>query len=159
MRQFDIDSGEEMFAIMLKAAYGMPQAGRRWSEHRNKFIMEMFNTRGWHCTRAYSDRCLFIFESKAGRRVYMSVHTDDCQLIGDDEEDLKYIRDKFAEKYGIKDCNPEDMLGVKMELSKDGTEMELTQTAYIEQMYAKFGKYFKAKERQVELPMPDKTFI
>ena len=43
-----------------------------------EIIMEMFNTRGWHCTRAYSDRCLFIFESKAGRRVYMSVHIDDC---------------------------------------------------------------------------------
>lgn len=45
--------------------YGHPAAGRNWEKERNKEIMEMFNKDGW---------------------TWMLVWTDDCDLVGEDEE-------------------------------------------------------------------------
>ena len=56
------ENGEELFAVLEHNLYGMPSAGRGWGKHRDEFILERFNRKGWSCRRARSDPCLFVID-------------------------------------------------------------------------------------------------
>jgi hypothetical protein len=52
LRRTDPTSGEELFAILKKNCYGMPQADRRYTQLRNAFILKKFNQGGWSCFKS-----------------------------------------------------------------------------------------------------------
>lgn len=54
--------GNELFAVLEKNLYGMPNAARGWGQHRDEFIIRRFNQKGWRCTKSNSDSCLFIID-------------------------------------------------------------------------------------------------
>ena len=58
LRKYDDETGEELYAILKKNCYGMPQADRRYTQLRNKFINEEFNKGGWKCNKSKQDPCL-----------------------------------------------------------------------------------------------------
>ena len=56
------ENGDEVFAVLEKNLYGMPNAARGWGQCRDAFILEYFNGPGWRCKRCYSDPCLFVID-------------------------------------------------------------------------------------------------
>ena len=61
-------TGEELYAILEYNLYGMPSAGRGWSEHRNKFILSKFNQGPWSCRQCVHDPCLFVIDKQQSNR-------------------------------------------------------------------------------------------
>ena len=60
---------QEVFMILEKNLYGMPSAGRGWSQHRNKFVHTRFNPGSgtpdsgqWTCHRTIADPCLWVID-------------------------------------------------------------------------------------------------
>ena len=48
--------------VLEKNLYGMPNAARGWSKHRDAFIMKAFNEGAWSCVPSIMDPCLFIID-------------------------------------------------------------------------------------------------
>ena len=68
-RQYDKETGEEMYRILLGSCYGLPQSSKIWSELRDKWFLANFNSNGWTCRKSRRDPCLFIFtRDKAVKR-------------------------------------------------------------------------------------------
>ena len=141
LRRYDKKTGEELYAILKKNCYGMPQADRRYSQLRDSFILERFNKDGWSVKKARMDPCLFIFQSPKGKTTYVSIHTDDCEGVGDNSQDLDFIADEFHKRFKVKVGDPRFMLGIKREVSeskrnKNVTYMTMTQPDFVETTYA-----------------------
>ena len=60
------DDGEELFAVLEKNLYGMPNAARGWGQCRDEFILERFNRSGWRCARTLMDPCLYVVDKYVG---------------------------------------------------------------------------------------------
>jgi hypothetical protein len=68
-RQYDPVTGEELYRILLGSCYGLPQSSKIWSELRDKWFIDNFNSNGWTCRKSRRDPCLFIFtRDKAVKR-------------------------------------------------------------------------------------------
>jgi len=68
-RQYDPVTGEELYRILLGSCYGLPQSSKIWSELRDKWFIDNFNSKGWTCRKSRRDPCLFIFaRDKAVKR-------------------------------------------------------------------------------------------
>ena len=68
----DERTGEELFLVLEKNLYGMPNAARGWSKHRDAFIMKAFNEGKWHCEQSVMDPCLFIIDAIDEKRAAVS---------------------------------------------------------------------------------------
>jgi len=142
--QYD-DEGNELMAILRKNTYGMPQASRRYCQMRDHFILDFFNKAGWGCKQCVQDPSLFIIIDLRGGRIYLLIHTDDCDMVGDNLDQMKLVAKAFHEEYEIKICPPNFMLGVSRELSSCGNFMEFTQIGYVEALYEQFSGFIKSR--------------
>ena len=89
----------------------------------------------------------------------MLVWTDDCDLVGESEEQLHQIFTIINSKWESKQIDPSYMLGIKREIitsTKDLMQVELTMTAYVEAMAKTFEKHILHKN--VSTPLPDGFF-
>jgi len=156
LRREDPKTGEELYAILLKNCYGMPQADRRYTQLRNKFILTEFNGGGWQCKKSRQDPCLFIFKSPSGHSSYVIIHTDDCDGHGENMDDLKHIANKFHERFKIKVCDPRFMLGVQRDITTNEQTMvrtmTLTQPDFINTTYNTFKDH--CPTRDIHTPFP-----
>ena len=153
------EAGEELFGILRKNLYGAPQAGRLWEKERNAVIMELFNKDGWKCKRCVKEPCLFVI-TKDGKRTWMLVWTDDCDLVGESDDHLQQIHKIINDKWECKLVDPAYMLGIRREVTTaaDGNmTVELTMTAFIDAMTESFKQYVLRKA--VNTPVPDGFFI
>jgi hypothetical protein len=60
------EDGEELYCVLEKNLYGMPNAARGWGQHRDEFIIKRFNEEGWRCSRTLMDPCLFVIDKYVG---------------------------------------------------------------------------------------------
>jgi len=159
LRKKDSETGEELYAILKKNCYGMPQADRRYSQLRDTFILKEFNSHGWSCSKSKSDPCLFIFKSPTSKQTLFVIHTDDCDGVGESLDDLKYIADKFDKRFKIKYCNSRFMLGIQRDITKtrEHTILDLTQPDFIDTTTKQFEKHFP--KREVNTPFPASTLL
>ena len=161
LRRTDPETGEELYAILKKNCYGMPQADRRYTQLRNKFILTEFNTGGWSCFKSRQDPCLFIFTSPKGTKSYVIIHTDDCDGHSHDLNDLIHISKKFHDRFKIKVCDPRFMLGVQRDITTNETTGELTMTLtqpdFIETTFNTFKSM--CSNRDIHTPFPPKMVL
>ena len=66
----------------------------------------------------------------------MVIYTNDCQVVGKEDSELKYIETAFDEKFGVQSTSSSDLLGMEREI-KDGS-IDIRQTAYIEKVHQNF---------------------
>ncbi|GKC25077.1 ribonuclease H-like domain-containing protein [Tanacetum coccineum] len=86
---------EEMEAL-VKSLYGLKQAPRKWNEKLITVLSEI----GF--IQSQSDHSLFI-KSKRNLFVALLVYVDDIVLAGNDEEEIKNIKQFLSSKFQIKD--------------------------------------------------------
>jgi hypothetical protein len=155
LKKFDSNTGEELYMIMRKNLYGHPAAGRSWGKLRDSEIIKHFNQDGWTCTQCKSDPCLFYFV-RDSEWALMSVHTDDMDAVGTNNDILEGIFNKVHEIWEIKRTDPELMLGVcrRVTYDRDGKVESVQQTmeAYIRGMADSFREYLPTKTVQTFLP-------
>ena len=59
--------GNELFCVLEKNLYGMPNAARGWGTHRDKWILKHFQQEGWRCARTLADPCLWVIDKYVGK--------------------------------------------------------------------------------------------
>ena len=157
-RRYDDQTGEELFMVLRRNLYGHPAAGRIWEKERNRVIMKAFNCEGWTCKRSRKEPCLFLIK-RGEKRTWISLWTDDADMIGDDDEILQQTFQRINAQWECKLTDPEYMLGVRRVVMEDEDEMSvhLTMTAFIDSI----SETFKAHliNRRVHTPIPDKVFL
>ena len=86
------------------------------------------------------------------RTVLMVVHVDDIDAVGGNEQNLQELRDLMHERFGVKDCDAREMLGVRREWSADGKYLEMTMKGFIEHTVERFKGYFSETKRDIPFP-------
>ena len=90
-------------------------------------------------------------------KLFCSVFTDDVSIVGHRQCDIDYLKDALRGEFGIKDCDPQHMLGLVREKKNDGKSVEITMSSYIDSVY----EIFKADcpTRAPRTPLPPGTFL
>jgi hypothetical protein len=158
LRRYDNETGEELFMLLRRNLYGHPAAGRIWEKERNRVILKLFNCDGWTCKRSRKEPCLFLIK-KGSKRTWISLWTDDADMVGDDDETLQQIFQRINAQWECKLTDPEYMLGVRRVVTEDDNEMSvhLTMTAFIDSMAETFKTHLI--NRRIHTPIPDKVFL
>ena len=89
-------------------------------------------------------------------RAFASVFTDDVSIVAEREEDIKYIKDALRSEFGIKDCDPQHMLGLLRTRVEDDT-VDITMSSYIHETYEIFKD--SCPKRAPKTPLPPGTFL
>ena len=127
-----------------------------------KWIMTEFNKDRWKVVQSTADPCMYMITNTSTNKVsHMIVHTDDCDCIGDDKQDLVIIAAKFDERFKISIVDADNQLG---RLRKRWTRKEdkvsgvdITQPDYIAEVYMKFSEFMN--NREVHTPFPENCFL
>lgn len=161
------DGDEPLYILMDKNLYGHPAGARNWTVCRDEFINEEFNSGVWSCHHCVdTDPCLFHLKRYTKPRgeskkcetcgesrqcehdesvldeMWALIHTDDCDCYGTTDSILQEFRDTIHAKWGVKDVNPTEQLGVKRTVTEteDGEmEVRITMPVFVEGMAACFA--------------------
>ena len=163
-KRFSPTTGEELYMLLLKNLYGDPGACKRWSDHRDQKILEHFNEGYWHCQRMLMDPTLFLVKRESGgaasRWMLVSMHSDDFDGAGTDDDILQQFEDEVNTFWTLKAADVNYMLGWQRVPEFDSnvrlTAIELRMTAYIEGMAATFKEFLPDR---VDTPYPVKTSV
>ena len=121
---------------LLKAIYGLKQAGREWNRHFDEFIRSIGFIR---CT---VETCLYMKSTRTHRFIYVCVYVDDIPAAfhADDREEWKSIKLKFEERFSIKFLGEASWL-LNMRITRDRTKriLWLDQQEYTESMLEELG--------------------
>ena len=145
LKRYHPETKEELYCILRKNLYGHPAAANAWSTHRDSEILRLFNNDQWSCHQAEMDPCLFHFVRKGikhGRVVtdnmraildepeisqaWVSIHTDDLDSVGTDDQILECIFKTLDDRWKIKATPPDFMLGIKRNVTRDAQNNVLT---------------------------------
>jgi hypothetical protein len=121
----------EKVCKLKKSLYGLKQAGRRWNENLNEFLV----SNGFQ--RLQTDLCVYYQQTNEGL-VIIGVYVDDQVIAYDNEEMFKSFIMKLGEKYQytIKELNY--ILGIEIIREKEKGTIELSQRKYVLDMLKKF---------------------
>ena len=142
------NQGRRKVALLKKPIYGHPSSARAWAKTVFEWTEEFFMSNGWHVGTNNTDPCVFVLLSPENTFSIMWIHTDDCFVRGERDEDLDYIRNSFGNRFGIKRVDPRFMLGLYANIIvvPDGSKvLEFTQPDFVESMLSEFGQYVPSK--------------
>lgn len=154
---------EELFMVLQKNLYGLPQAGRLWEQERHRRILCEFNKGPWKCKKCIKEPSLYYITHEStdvGKdRILALVHTDDVDAVGDKEETLEEFYSIVKSIWEVKEVDPAYMLGITRTITREGEEMsvELTMQAFIESMEKEFPAQVRSKALSV--PFPEGAFL
>ena len=124
-------------AKLIKAIYGLKQAGRLWYQRLADFLLKL----GF--TQSDGDQCLFFkrFESKKDGfddLCILSLYVDDIVIIAN--ESMDWIKKQLASEFKIRDLGQlKKYLGIVFDWSVDGKHLFMHQTVYAKQVLKRFG--------------------
>ena len=158
------EKGRPLYAILDKVLYGVPSASRKFGQYLKKWIMERFSKDGFTVKFSRSEPCLYIITNKAKRTLFLSIFTDDCQIVGPNINDLKEIGEIFATKFEIKICDSQELLGVRRVIKKEtdgSTSMYMTQPGFIESTCKEFAPQYEEVfgKKKMITPFPPREML
>ena len=123
--------GEHIVCLLLKAIYGLRQAGREWNILLDAFI------RSLGFTRLVSDPCVYLKRSRTGNLLIISVYVDDIPSAfhNSDRAEWEEIKQKFHARFAIKFLGAADWF-LNMRITRDRSRklLWLDQQTYVESM-------------------------
>lgn len=115
---------------LKKAIYGLKQAGRQWYEKLNQVLIKM----GFISSSA--DPCIYVLK-KGREKVIVAVYVDDILIAYSQEKLEKFVKQKLAESFEIRDLGKINYcLGINFEIKEDS--ISLCQTEYLKRMLQRF---------------------
>lgn len=128
---YEQGSPKEYVCRLLRAIYGLKQAGREWNAHLNTFILSL----GF--TRLSSDTCVYVKRSRGGRIMLLSTYVDDIPSAFDESDRAEWeeVKAAFFQHYKITFLGEADWF-LNMRLTRDRARkvLFLDQRAYIDQL-------------------------
>jgi hypothetical protein len=143
---FEIKGKEDWVCLLLKAIYGLKQAGLEW--HRN--ISQFFIGLGYK--QCNMDNCVFVKKDSDGWQSVVGVHVDDTLIVTRNDEEAEIIRKALMDRYKAEMGELTYYCGIKIERDLKSKRTFMSQEAYIDKM---IEKYDSTSERCVRNPMAD----
>ena len=131
----------EIYGLLLRNLYGHPAAARNWGKTRDTWILKTFNDNGYTCVQCASDECVFTIKRNTGEHFIMIIHTDDVDGYTTSHQFGLDIANLFDKEWGIRMCDPSQMLGVRRDRWTDdkGVEhLKLSMPSYVDDLYQKW---------------------
>ena len=112
---FEEQLGKGKVCKLKKSLYGLKQSPRAWFEKFSDSIKSMGYTQG------QTDYTMFYKHSHEGKITILIVYVDDIILTGNDEHEIRRMKESLAQKFEIKDLgNLRYFLGIEVARSKKG---------------------------------------
>ena len=142
LERYHPESGEELFMVLQRSLYGLPNAGRQFTQKRDNFLLTEFNKKGWRCRRCTMDPCMFIM-TKQGKRTWILCYVDDLDGASECKEHLDEIYETMDKAWKCKEVPSSFMLGIKRTRTEDDgiCMMHMSMEAYVEGMHNAFLDY------------------
>ena len=126
-------NGEELVCKLKKSIYGLKQASRNWNQTIDKWMKEY----GFKASEA--DPCLYV-KREDQEMIVVIIWVDDLIIAGSCKQIIRDFKASISERFSMKDLGPlKWILGVEVKRDRPRRRIELTQTAYINQMLERFG--------------------
>ena len=124
---------EEWVKELLKAIYGLKQAGRKWYDVLYRVLIEL----GFRVSAA--DPCVFYIH--IGEHVLIiTIHVDDCAMTGSSVKLILEYKEKLNARYPLTDLGPVSwLLGIKITRDLTAGTISLSQRSYINSIIACFA--------------------
>jgi hypothetical protein len=125
--------------LMLRSMYGLPAAGRVWSETANAFMTSL-EYDGLKFKPTASDPCVYTLRNKSGKLIcVVDLHVDDFRHAGVPEA-VAFVKAALKREWK---CTSNDQmhrhLGVNYKWSADGESVEMSQHDKINDLLADFN--------------------
>jgi hypothetical protein len=120
----------DMVWRLLKAIYGLKQAGKEWYAHLHKFITEELGF-----TPLIADCCVYIRRSRLGNLIFLSVYVDDIPSAfhAADRAEWEEVKAAFFARFAIKFLGATDwFLNLRIRRDRAARTLYLDQQAYTE---------------------------
>lgn len=126
----EVDAGTEekgeWVVRLLKAIYGLKQAGRMWS----KKLHSVLSSLGYKRTEC--EHSFYIYE-KGKTKVFVPVYVDDLTIASNDKEAVIKLKEDLKAQFKLRDLGPtEFILGIKVERDRPNRTVYLSQSSYIQ---------------------------
>ena len=113
---------------LLKCLYGIKQAGFEWYQTLCKFFSEI------RFTQSSVDHTVF-FKLGTDLSYVVSVSTDDMALTGDTIETIRWVKDRFKERFEVSDLGEiKWLLGHEVKYNKSVCTLSISQRTYIKSL-------------------------
>ena len=125
--------GPDYVCRLLKAIYGLKQAGRMWHIKLNQVFEEM----GFSLVK--SDHSIWIWR-KSDTRIIIPVFVDDMTIAAKDKLSIQWVKDELAKRFTLHDMGPTNwLLGVHIQRDRSKRSITLSQRQYILDMLDRYG--------------------
>lgn len=125
------DDGTKRVCKLHKSVYGLKQAGRQWNLKLDAALKEH------NLKRCETDPCVY-FEKDL--KIIIAIYVDDFIILYKNSNDLDELMEFLNKKFNMKDLGPvKNCLGIRINQSKNGEEITMDQSAYIQEILKRFG--------------------
>ena len=119
---------------LLKAIYGLKQAGRCW----HKLFKKVLEEEGF--TAIDEDICLYVHHGPNGQVTFMCVFVDDCFGVSTESKFLDKVKARLAREFELQESDDLNyVLGVEIERDPKTGSIKLTHRKYIRDMLKRFN--------------------
>jgi hypothetical protein len=130
---FAVPGKEDWVLLLNKALYGLKQSPRAW------FLKIAPTLVGFDFKQCDSDSCIFVYTNDKGQKTYIALYVDDFIIAGENEDDIKRIKELLAEQFEMKDLGiAKKFLGMEIEYGNDGS-IKIHQEQYIQELLMRHG--------------------
>lgn len=126
-------NGEELVCKLKKSIYGLKQASRNWNQTIDKWMKDY----GFKASEA--DPCLYV-KHEEQEVIVVIIWVDDLIIAGSCKQIIQDFKAAISKRFSMKDLGAlKWILGVEIKRDRTRRRIEMTQTAYINQMLERFG--------------------
>jgi hypothetical protein len=128
-----LPGGQRLVWRLKKSLYGLKQSPR----NRNQLIHKWFESYG--LKQSDADPCMYI--KKEGADILVVVlYVDDLMIAGNNKKMIDAFKEEISNRFKMKDLGElRWMLGMEIIRNKEERTIEVSQSAYIEQILERFG--------------------
>jgi transposase InsO family protein len=116
----------EWVVRLLKAIYGLKQAGRMWAKKLHEVLTSL------EFMRTECEQSFYIYEQK-GIKVFVPVYVDDLTIASNSKSAISQLKSDLMTHFKLRDLGPtEFILGIKVERDRPKRTICLSQATYIQ---------------------------
>jgi hypothetical protein len=116
----------EWVVRLLKAIYGLKQAGRMWSKKLHEVLTSL------DFIRTECEHSFYVYE-REGTKIFVPVYVDDLTIASNSKAAISQLKSDLMAHFKLRDLGPtEFILGIKVERDRPRRTIYLSQAAYIQ---------------------------